>query len=388
MANLRILYFIAILLFCGITTDAQTKKKKAVQKVQPVKVVPSPADILFDDMLGSTAKVMFIDSVVADKKSFLKAIPLNRESGTLNTYEVFWKATGQPSSYTYMNEFGNKVLFSKVGTDGRSRLYTADKLNGQWSAPKPINDFGDDFEDINCPYMLSDGVTLYFAAKGKNSVGGYDIFVTMYDTDSARFYKPENIGLPYNSKANDYYCVIDEFNSLGWLVTDRELSDDKVCVYTFIHSDTRQTYNKNETDEAKLRNIAAISSIKDSWIDKNKLQDAQKKLALLKQNVNTENKSTMSFFINDYTVYSKLSDFKVTANRQHYAQLAAMKADKADLDSQTDALRRQYNSSTKATRRSLSPKILKAELQSEQLDIQIKALAKDIRNAENKAINR
>lgn len=386
MANLKIIFLITALLACGITTDAQTKKKKPVQKAQPVKDEPSPADILFDDMLGSTAKVMFIDSVVADKKSFIKAIPLNRESGSLNTYDDFWETTGQTSSYAYMNEFGNKVLFSKAGDDGHSRLYTADRLNGQWSAPKPINDFDNEFEDINCPYMLSDGITLYFAAKGKNSVGGYDIFVTMYDNDSARFYKPENVGLPYNSKANDYYCVIDEFNHLGWLVTDRNQPEGKVCVYTFIHSDSRQTYNENEIDEAKLRNIAAISSIKDSWTDKTKLQDAQKRLTSLKQSGSDENKSAMSFFINDNTVYGQMSDFKVAANRQRYARLTAMEADKADIDSHIDALRRQYGSSAKAAKRSLAPKILKAEQQSEQLDIKIKTLAKDIRNTENKAI--
>jgi len=388
MANIKILCLITALLTCGVTTNAQTRKKKPAPKAQPVKAEPAPADILFDDMLGSTAKVMFIDSVAADKTGFLKAIPLSRESGSLNTYEDFWQTAGQPSSYTYMNEFGNKVLFSMTGTDGHSRLYTTDKLNGQWSAPKLINDFGDDFEDINCPYMMSDGVTLYFAAKGKNSVGGYDIFVTMYDTDSARFYKPENVGLPYNSKSNDYYCVIDEFSSLGWLVTDRNQPEGKVCVYTFIHSDTRQTYDEDKTDEAKLRKLAAISSIKDTWTDKSKLQAAQSKLAALRQGGAADSQDTMSFFINDNTVYGKLSDFKVAANRQRYAELTALEADKTSLDSLTEALRRQYSSSAKADRRPLASKILKYERQAEQLDLQIKALAKDIRNTENKATSR
>lgn len=374
------------LLLSVAAAEAQKRTNKPVRKAQPVKAEPSPADVLYDNMLGSTAKVMFIDSVVADKTAFLNAIPLSRESGSLNTYNAFWKSDSQPTAYTYMNEFGNKVFFSATDTTGHSRLFTADKLAGQWSAPKRITDFDADFEDINCPYMMSDGVTLYFAAKGKNTLGGYDLFVTMYDNDSARFYKPENIGLPYNSKGNDYYYVLDEFSSIGWLVTDRNQPAGKVCVYAFVPSESRETYDEDATDEQKLRRLASISSIKDSWTDKDKLQQAQKRLSSLRQRTADTSGGSMSFYINDRIVYHSPVEFKAPANRQRYEQLVSLQANKAKLVSGLDTLRRQYAAASKAKRGSLAPSILKSESQLEQTDAAITALEKTIRNAENTAI--
>lgn len=388
MMKSKILYLLLALLAVCTTANAQTKKKKTVRKVQQVKVEPTPEEILYEDMLPSTARVMFIDSMVTDKSSFLNAVALSSESGSLKTYNDFWKATGQDSAYTYMNEFGNKVLFSKHGNDGHSQLYTADKLNGQWSSPKAVTDFGAEFEDVNCPYMMSDGITLYFAAKGKNGIGGYDIYVTMYDTDSARFYKPENIGLPYNSHGNDYYYVIDEFNSIGWLVTDRNQPEDKVCIYTFIPSESRQTYNETDVDEEQLRRLAAISSIKDTWTDQNKLQAARNRLASLKSKNSATKENSINFYINDKLVYSSPSDFKVAENRQRYARLTATKDELAKLVKRTDALRKQYSAAPKAERSKLTPAITKAEQQAEQTELYIRNLEKEIRNAENTALNK
>lgn len=377
-----------LLLFFCIETEAQTKNRKSARKAQQAKVEPNPADVLYDDMLGATAKVVFIDSVVTDKEHFLSAIPLSKECGFINTYDAFWNTNGNASAYTYMNEFGNKVMFSQADTDGHTRLFTSDKLNGQWSSPKVIDDFGDDFEDINCPYMMSDGVTLYFSAKGKNGVGGYDLYVTMYDSDSARFYKPENIGLPYNSKANDYCYVVDDFNSLGWLVTDRNQPEGKVCVYTFIPLNSRQTYNEDETDEEHLRALASISRISDTWTDEKVVQEARKRLALLRKKNSATEQNTMSFIVNDNVVYTNPSDFKNSANRQRYAKLVAAKAELPRIEAELDNYRRQYSTASKADRRKLSPVILKAEQQTEQFEQYIKSLEKQIRNTENTLINK
>lgn len=387
MTNIKTLYFLIFLLMLGTAGNAQTKKKNTVRNARQAKAEPNQADILYENMLSSTACVTFIDSMVTDKKDFLNAVMLSRESGSLNTYNSFWNTEEQPSAYTYINEFGNKLLFSKTGSDGHSRLFTSDKLNGQWSAPKQINDFGDDFEDINCPFMMSDGVTLYFAAKGKSGIGGYDIYVTMYDTDSARFYKPENIGLPYNSRGNDYYCVTDEFNSLGWLVTDRNQPEGKVCVYTFIPSDSRKTYREDETGEDKLRRLASISSIRDTWTDKNAVQAALERLSAAKKRSSATSGDAMSFYINDNIVYSNTNDFRLPINRQRYKKLTSMQADKARLDSQLETQRQQYSTSTASARRRMAPAILKLERQCAQLDSQISRLEKEIRNTENIAIN-
>lgn len=43
------------------------------------------------------------------------------------------------------------------------------------------------------PVCLSDGVTIYYATDGEG-LGGYDIFVTRYNTNTDSYLTPENVG--------------------------------------------------------------------------------------------------------------------------------------------------------------------------------------------------
>ena len=56
--------------------------------------------------------------------------------------------------------------------------------------------------------MTSDGETLYFAAMSEEGLGGYDIYVTRFDSDEGTFLEAENVGLPYNSFSDDsLFCM-------------------------------------------------------------------------------------------------------------------------------------------------------------------------------------
>ena len=49
---------------------------------------------------------------------------------------------------------------------------------------------------------MADGVTIYYASDGEG-LGGYDIFVTRYNTNTDTYLVPENVGMPFNSPYND-----------------------------------------------------------------------------------------------------------------------------------------------------------------------------------------
>ena len=164
------------------------------------------------------------------------------------------------------------------GQNGRkSRIFTSDLLGGKWSKAVQIKGLNED-EDQDYPFMLSDGVTLYYGARGSESLGGYDIFVTRYDADSKSFLKPENIGMPFNSPANDYLYAIDEVNNLGWFVTDRSQPEGKVCIYIFVPNALRNTYETEAYSEEELKGLARISSIAATWGDAALMADARERL--------------------------------------------------------------------------------------------------------------
>jgi len=379
--------FLLLLLLTAVTaSQAQVKKRPAKAKAQEVKAEnqTEPADLLYETMLSSTAKILFIDSVVADKNGFLDKIPLNKESGRVGTYDILFGTSGNPSSFAYINEFGNKMFYSLPGKDGKCRLYSADKLGGQWTNRKQVNDFGEGFEDINHPFMMSDGVTLYFSAKSSDGLGGYDIYVTMYDADSARFYKPENIGLPYNSKANDYYCMIDEFDGIGWLVTDRNQPEGKVCIYTFVPSSSREVYDENVVGEERLKSLAAIGTIRDTWTDAKRLEAARVRLAKLLNRKDVGGADGIRFVVNDNTVYTKLEDFKAPGCRERFIELGLKKKNCSEIEGKLEAYRKLYSSGTADGRRRLAATIKDLEEKHETLCLDIRSLEKDIRNAENR----
>ena len=106
------------------------------------------------------------------------------------------------------------------------------------------------------PYVLTDGITIYYASDGPGSMGEYDIFVTRYNTNTDSYLMPENVGMPFNSPYNDYMYVIDEFNDLGWFASDRYQPEGKVCIYVFIPNSSKQVYNYEGMDPDKMISLA------------------------------------------------------------------------------------------------------------------------------------
>lgn len=373
-----------LVLLTGAQAQAQVKNKRAKAKPKvEMTAEQEAAQELYEAMLLSTARVMFIDSVVVDSADFISRIPLNRESGRIGTTAELTGNAAQTGGAAYINEFGNKMYFSATGGDGHYSMYSTDKLGGEWTKARLIDEFGSEFEDVSYPYMMADGVTLYFAAKGKEGLGGYDIYVTRYDADSARFYRPENIGLPYNSTANDYYCAIDEFDNIGWLVTDRRQPAGKVCIYTFVPDETRTPYDIDAIGDGMLRSLADIRSIADTWTDNAKLQAARNRVNALETRNTATRADRISFIVNDNTVYTDISDFKSATNRKRFVKLQQMKASANDMEAKLDTMRRTYSTSNESARNRLAENIITAEKQLERLDAQIHEMEKDIRNAEN-----
>lgn len=260
-------------------------------------------------MLQATERVVFIDSVVTDKAAFLEAVKISSESGTLSTYAQFF-GTNDKAGNVYLSELGNKIYFSAPAQSGNTRIFTSDLLGGQWSNPVEVKGLNEGV-DLDFPFMLSDGVTLYYSARGDESLGGYDIFVTRYDADSQTFLKPENIGMPFNSPANDYLYAVDELNNLGWFVTDRCQPEGKVCVYVFIPNALRQTYDSEAYSEQELKGLARISSIAATWGDAALMADARERL----KEVRSEKQEVLKpkdfdFVINDKLTYTLVAEFQ------------------------------------------------------------------------------
>jgi len=386
--NYSKLSLIAFTLLLSLPMQAQ-KKKKAVVKKAPVVVVEEPQeDPRITEMREATQQIVFIDSVVVAKDDFLSVIRLNPESGKVDTYDHFFRSEGRTESYVFINEMGNKCYFSDENANGQMQLYTLDKLGEDWSDPLALKGIDDGISETNYPFMMTDGTTFYFAAKGKESIGGYDIFVTRADSENGQFLKPENIGMPFNSEANDYMYVIDELSNIGYFVTDRRQPAGKVCVYIFIPPTSRHIYNSDAYTDEQLRGFADISRIANTWGKGTERKLALERLKAIGATSSAkQSKSTINFIINDRVTYTDISQFMAPESPDLYRELQGTQKQLKDIEQLLEKSRNFYAKAKPEDKRVLRTEILDAEKQFVRLTADVKTLEKRIRQAENHIIN-
>ena len=375
----------ALLVILPSSVDAQKKKSATKAKVkQKTTVVDNEFEQRLESMRGFTQKVMFIDSVVVSKSKLLSSLNIPDEAGSIQAYNKFFNTTDQPNSIVYLNQLRNKCVFSKF-TDGGWDLYSKEMIGGKWSNAVPLKGLdilGDDV-DINWPFLLSDGTTLYFAAKGEESIGGFDIFMTRYDETTQSYLKPENIGMPFNSIDNDYFFIVDEYDGIGWFATDRNQPEGKVCIYSFIYNDVRENYVVDEYTPEQLRQLSEIHSISQTWTSNQARLGALEQLtAVYKRKFTQKKKNDFEFVINDELTYTTLTDFRSVEAAEMYVDLNELLRKKNKLDSSIERARIAYPTARQAQREQYKQQLLAAEKQSEKYETDIKNLSKKIRRIE------
>lgn len=365
-----------LLAVATLTATAQKRKAPVRKKVAQATEQKEPEDPRLTQMLSATQRIMFIDSVVVSKKGFLTAIHLNPETGTLARTTDFLGKKGDQQGTAYQNELGNKLYFSTGG-----KLYTSDLMDGEWAKPAPMEGI-DTFGEDNYPFMMTDGTTFYFASTDGEGLGGYDIYMTRFDSESGRFLKPENIGMPFNSEANDYMYAIDEMDSIGYFASDRRQPEGMVCVYTFIPNPVRRTYDPDEYDSDKLRSLARIDRIKDTWGDGRQRQAAMARLKRLTAARKAKKTDEIVFPIDDNNIYTTLADFRLPDNRQRFNDLQDKKKRLGLLATSLEKGRQEYAKASAVERDLMEAELMRNENEYHELEQVIRQLEKNIRNTE------
>lgn len=333
-------------------------------------------------MIRGVEKVAVIDSFTVSKRDFLSAYKLSRESGEI-------KATGEGGCTEFTNEMGDKKILARPNADGATSLYGSVKMIDKWSDPEPLKGLEEGGTNLNYPFLDSDGITLYYAAQGEESLGGYDIFITRYDSDDNAYLRPDNLGFPFNSVANDYMYAIDDFNNLGWFASDRYQPEDKVCVYVFVPNESKQVYDYESTSPEMLQAAASLQCIQKTQTDAAKVRLARQQLAKVMYGQDEQKKKgDFRFVVDDNVVYHTLADFRSAEARKQYQTLSQKQKDLDNLSETLGKQRELYGQSNKAGKDRLTPAILDKEQRIKQLREEIANLTVNIRNTELKALNR
>lgn len=284
------------------------------------------------NMLDRVESVAITDSTLVDKKRLLSAYKFGEELGQLIE-------TGK--GMMYVSGRGDRNVYSENGD-----IWCSWSGVRKFKIAEGVNTAAD--EDY--PFLMADGVTLYYASNGDESIGGYDIFMSRYNSEVENFMLPVQIGMPFNSTANDYMMAIDELNGNGWFATDRGQAEGKVIVYQFVYNE----------DNKLIDNVC--DSIRREYAQLRRYARKESKREI---NVLTETETEgegISFRVNDSIEYSNVRQFRDAEALRLYEQTAAYEMEVMINEIELEGLRREYRTSNdKADIEMLTSEILKLE---------------------------
>lgn len=262
-----------------------------------------------EGLLDRVQNIEVIDSVEVDAEEFFRYYPISPAAGKLLPGDAL--PAGFPcddQTLVHMTESGGRMVWAAPDQEGNKRLYgSASLLGGEWESATPLGDGLAENGDAAYPYLMPDGVTLYYANDGDNSLGGYDIFLSR-SADDGEFLQPANLGLPFNSPYNDYLLVVDEFTGAGWFATDRNRHPGKVTIYTFIPQDLRVNV---AVDSPDLASLARLDDIRKTWREGSDYAAVRRAIQQGKS-MNTDDGLAPDFLfpVPGNKVYTSLGDFR------------------------------------------------------------------------------
>jgi len=328
-------------------------------------------------LLTKVEDIAIVDSIVVNKNDFLKYYKFSDELGSLKQESVKITPRRTVDKIKYTTQRQDRVYYSD-SIRGQMDIFTSYKLLDGWSAPTLISPIVNTPANENYPFLLLDGVTVYFASDGENSMGGYDIFVTRLNPSTDTYLAPENIGFPFNSPANDYMMVIDEQHHLGWFATDRNQAVGKVIVYTFIPNETKTILRSEDKDY--IKRVAQLKTYR-------KVTGVVTKTESITQNQVQNDENKIEFVVNDSTIYTDLKSFKSAEALSIWTEMHKLSLECKALKTQLNDLRTQYaNATSEDEKASVKPKILELEIKISEEQKQISLKAIQARNEELKSI--
>jgi tetratricopeptide (TPR) repeat protein len=175
------------------------------------------------------------------------------------------EATSTNTQPSIVHEKGKEIMYfasnRKGGQGGMDIWYAVRDINSNdvdFAVPvnlgTTINSLGDEIS----PYYDLNKKELYFSSNGLVTLGGHDIFKA--EGSQKQWKTPENLGVPLNSPADDFYFSLNKSGNGGFFTSNRKFNKEK----THSHDEDIFAFTFAANKEAKV-----IGAITDA--DKNKV---------------------------------------------------------------------------------------------------------------------
>lgn len=143
-----------------------------------------------------------------------------KKNGAFVKYVPFNETINEKLEHSASISADGNTLFFVRGEDREAQtdIYMCRKLpNGNWGMPLKLgpeinSPYHEDF-----PYLSTDGQTLYFSSEGHNTMGGFDLFKSVWDSENNTWTQAENLGYPVNTTDDDRSISLTPDNRAGYI---------------------------------------------------------------------------------------------------------------------------------------------------------------------------
>lgn len=192
---------------------------------------------------GKRLLTTFTDIVVSEKKEiesekfFRLYSNMETIGGTILVSADFQSKMDKKMGHVPVVHFppnAKAIYYSSYGENGENGLdiYVRRRLpDNTWGDPQLLPGAVNTREDEDFPYMHPSGEYLYFSSKGHNSMGGYDVFYSLYNPDNGSFGTPQNVDFAISSPDDDLFYVVDSLHRSAYFASARQSQNGKLHVY-------------------------------------------------------------------------------------------------------------------------------------------------------------
>ncbi|HWY98695.1 MAG TPA: hypothetical protein VNY36_06400, partial [Bacteroidia bacterium] len=214
------------------------------QKASSSDLKKHPVDHLIEmcnngkQLLGNLHDLDVLRKKELSKTDYYEAYDLSTNGGSLlaepDDFKTKTDKKKNLNSIIYLSPDRSKLFFASYGDDDKNGkdIYVAYRLpNGAWGKPSNLGSVINTQYDEDYPFYDGPTHTLYFCSMGHNSMGGYDIFKSVYNDANNSWSQPANMDFPINTPGDDILFIADTLNETAFFSSTRSSIDGRIAVY-------------------------------------------------------------------------------------------------------------------------------------------------------------